>query len=106
MLFNQVGVAVIDEHAVVEWSRDGALMIKVGDHSGLDVQVQLEPQVVASWPADVLADRIRRLHRLALMRLRAEARLRSRDESGAAWSLTAGYPSLTEVDEYRQTIDF
>jgi hypothetical protein len=94
---------VINE--VVEWSRDGALMIKMADVSGLDVQVQLEPTVL-SWPAEVLADRIIRLHRLALMQLRAQARARSREESGAQWSVTAGYPSVAEVEEYRRTIDF
>lgn len=106
MYVDGAGISVINEQdAVVEWSRDGALMIKVADVSGLDVQVQLEP-AVTSWPAEVLADRIKRLHRLALMRLRAQARLRSHEESGAQWSLTAGYPSVAEVEEYRQSIDF
>lgn len=97
------GIAVINE--VVEWSRDGALMIKMADASGLDVQVQLEPAATA-WPAEVLADRITRLHRLALMQLRAHARVASCEESGAQWSETSGFPSLAEVQEYRQTIDF
>jgi hypothetical protein len=43
---------------------------------------------------------------LALMQLRAQARVRSGEESGAQWSVTAGYPSVAEVQEYRQTIDF
>ena len=97
------GTTVINE--VVEWSRDGALMVKIADVSGLDVQVQLEP-AVASWPAEVLADRIARLHRLALMQLRAQVGVRSGEESGAQWSVTAGFPSLAEVQQYRQTIDF
>lgn len=106
MSVDGVGIAVIDEQdAVVEWSRDGALMVKVADVAGLDVHVQLEP-AVASWPAEVLADRIARLHRLALMQLRAQARVRSREESGAQWPATAGFPSLAAVHEYRQTIDF
>ncbi|KQH75400.1 hypothetical protein AO501_23165 [Mycobacterium gordonae] len=96
-------ITVINE--IVEWSRDGALMVKMSDESGLDVQVQLEP-AATSWPAEVLADRIARLHRLALMQLRAQARVRSGEESGAQWSVTAGYPSVAEVQEYRQTIDF
>lgn len=103
MHVDEAGIAVINE--VVEWSRDGALMIKIADVSGLDVQVQLEP-AAASWPAEVLADRITRLHRLALMQLRAHARVASREEAGAQWAETSGFPSLAEVQEYRQTIDF
>ncbi|GLD33466.1 MULTISPECIES: hypothetical protein [Mycobacterium] len=107
MRFEEAGVAVIGDQdwTVAEWSRDGALMVKLGDPSGRDVQVELERDAM-SWPAEVLADRIMRLHRLALMRLRAETRERSRKESGVEWSLQAGWPSLVDVDEYRLTIDF
>lgn len=102
------GVAVIgdQEVAVVEWSRDGAVMVKISmGWSSEDVQVQLEPLVTA-WPADVLADRIMRLHRLALMRARAEARLRLIEKTGLALAVTSGSPTMAEVDEYRRTIDF
>ncbi|MGE4365411.1 MAG: hypothetical protein AB7E41_24800 [Mycolicibacterium sp.] len=54
----------------------------------------------------MLADRIMRLHRLALMRARAERRQRVIEEYGTALPMTPGWPSLTDVEEYRQTIDF
>ncbi len=90
---------------VVEWSADGALMVEL-DWQGQGLRVQLEPGVTRSWTADLLADRIMRLHRLALMRARAEQRMRIIDETGAALPTTPGWPSLTDVDEYRRTIDF
>ena len=90
---------------VVEWSADGALMVEL-DWQGQGLRVQLEPEVTRSWTADLLADRIMRLHRLALMRARAEQRMRIIDETGAALPTTPGWPSLTDVDEYRRTIDF
>jgi hypothetical protein len=112
MRYDDVGIAVTDDDdqndvipTVVEWSADGALMIET-DWSGEGVRVQLEPQVTRSWTADVLADRIRRLHRLALMRARAEERTRIIEESGAPLPTTPGWPSQTDVDEYRRTIDF
>lgn len=109
MAFDEVAAAVTDDQdesgpTVVEWSGDGALMIEV-DWSGEAVRVQLEPEATRSWTADVLADRIVRLHRLALMRARAEQRARL-NERGFAIETTAGFPSQTEVDEYRRTIDF
>lgn len=109
MAHDEVGVAVTDEQdesnpTVVEWSGDGALMIEV-DWSGERVRVQLEPEATRSWTADALADRIVRLHRLALMRARAEQRTRL-NECGLAIETTAGFPSQADVDEYRQSIDF
>jgi hypothetical protein len=89
---------------VIEWSSDGALMIEV-DWSGERVRVQLEPEAMSSWTADVLTNRIMRLHRLALMRARAEQRARL-NERGFAIDTTAGFPSQADVDEYRRTIDF
>ena len=79
-------------------------MIEV-DWSGERVRVQLEPEATRSWTADVLADRIMRLHRLALMRARVEQRARL-NERGFAIETTAGFPSQADVDEYRQTINF
>jgi hypothetical protein len=76
------------------------------DWQGQGLRVQLEPEVTRSWTADLLADRIMRLHRLALMRARAEQRMRIIDETGAALPTTPGWPSLTDVDEYRRSIDF
>jgi hypothetical protein len=111
MRTNDAGVAVTDEQqqevipTVVEWSADGALMVEL-DWQGQGLRVQLEPEVTRSWTADLLADRIMRLHRLALMRARAEQRMRIIDETGAALPTTPGWPSLTDVDEYRRTIDF
>jgi hypothetical protein len=111
MWSNNAGVAVTDEQqqevipTVVEWSADGALMVEV-DWDQQSLRIQVEPEVTRSWTADLLADRIMRLHRLALMRARAEQRMRWIDESGIAWPTTPGWPSVTDVDEYRQTIDF
>jgi hypothetical protein len=111
MRYDDVGTAVTEDdqnqvtRTVVEWSADGALMIEV-DWSGENVRVQLEPQATRLWTADVLADRIMRLHRLALMRARAEARMNIINQSGAPLPTTPAWPSLTDVDEYRRTIDF
>ncbi len=111
MWTNDAGVAVTDEQqqevipTVLERSADGALMVEL-DWQGQGLRVQLEPEVTRSWTADLLADRIMRLHRLALMRARAEQRMRIIDETGAALPTTPGWPSLTDVDEYRRTIDF
>ncbi|GAB4686166.1 hypothetical protein MOKP106_42610 [Mycobacterium avium subsp. hominissuis] len=111
MWANDAGVAVTDEQqqevlpTVAEWSADGALMVEL-DWQGQGLRVQLEPEVMRSWTADVLADRIMRLHRLALMRARAEQRMRIIEDTGAALPTTPGWPSLTDVEEYRRTIDF
>lgn len=110
MWANDAGVAVTDEQqevlpTVAEWSADGALMVEL-DWQGQGLRVQLEPEVMRSWTADMLADRIVRLHRLALMRARAEQRMRIIEDSGAALPTTPGWPSLTDVEEYRRIIDF
>lgn len=110
MWANDAGVAVTEEQqevlpTVAEWSADGALMVEL-DWQGQGLRVQLEPEVTRSWTADLLADRIMRLHRLALMRARAEQRMRIIEETGAALPTTPGWPSMTDVDEYRRTIDF
>lgn len=86
---------------VVECSADGALLVET-DFSGEQVRVQLEPEATA-WPAEVLADRIVRLHRVALMRARADKRLA--ELTGIPPS--RGWPSHAEVEEYRRgAIDF
>lgn len=110
MWANQAGVAVTEEQqevlpTVAEWSADGALMVEL-DWQGQGLRVQLEPEVTRSWTADMLADRVMRLHRLALMRARAEQRMRMIEETGVPWVTTPGWPSMTNVDEYRRTIDF
>ena len=110
MWANDAGVAVTDEQqevlpTVAEWSADAALMVEL-DWQGQGLRVQIEPEVTRSWTADILADRILRLHRLALMRARAEQRMRIIEDSGAALPTTPGWPSLTDVEEYRRTIDF
>jgi hypothetical protein len=89
----------------MECSADGALMVEV-DYTGGEARVQLEPEVLRSWSADLLADRIMRLHRLALMRARAEKRVRDMAESGVMLPTTSGWPAPSDVDEYRRTIDF
>jgi DNA-binding protein YbaB len=109
MWANNAGVAVTDEQEVLptvaEWSADGALMVEL-DWQGQGLRIQLEPEVTRSWTAEMLADRIMRLHRLALMRARAEERMRIMQTDGTALPTTPGWPSLTDVDEYRRTIDF
>jgi len=90
---------------VAEWSADGALMVEL-DWQGQGLRIQLEPEVTRSWTAEMLADRIMRLHRLALMRARAEERMRIIETDGTALPTTPGWPSLTDVDEYRRSIDF
>lgn len=100
-------VAVVDEEpepTYLESSADGAVMVEL-DGVGRLVRCQLEPEVNASWSADVLADRIVRLYRLALMRARCAERLRI-NEQGAAMAPTTAYPTQTEVDEYRRSLDF
>ena len=76
------------------------------DWQGQGLRIQLEPEVTRSWTAEMLADRIMRLHRLALMRARAEERMRIIETDGTALPTTPGWPSLTDVDEYRRSIDF
>lgn len=89
------------EPLIVECSADGSLLVET-DFSGEQVRVQLEPEAT-TWPAEVLADRIVRLHRLALMRARADKRLTQ--QLGVPPS--RGWPSHADVDEYRRTaIDF
>jgi len=109
MWANNVGVAVTDEQEVLptvaEWSADGALMVEL-DWQGQGLRIQLEPEVTRSWTAEMLAERIMRLHRLALMRARAEERMRIMQTDGTALPTTPGWPSLTDVDEYRRSIDF
>ena len=112
MWANDAGVAVTDEQqqevlpTVVEWSRRW----RVDGRAGLAGAGLAGPARAGGHPVldrtDLLADRIMRLHRLALMRARAEQRMRIIEESGAALPTTPGWPSLTDVDEYRRTIDF
>lgn len=86
----------------VESSADGAVTIEL-DADGALLRCQIEPVVTsASWTADVLADRVMRLHRLALMRARCAQRIAMNglvEPSGA-------YPIQSEVDEYRRSLDF
>lgn len=95
---------VMSEATVIECSRDGALLVEVG-YSGEQVRVQLEPDAM-TLPMDVLADRIVRLHKLALMRARADRRLT--EEFGAlGLPPSPGWPSHAEVEEFRRSqIDF
>jgi hypothetical protein len=86
---------------VMECSADSVLAIEV-DYSGSQVRIQLEPDVLRSWSAELLAERITRLHRLALMRARAEMCAQLEGE----WPATVGWPSLSDVERYRRTIDF
>jgi DNA-binding protein YbaB len=92
------------EPTYLESSANGALMVEL-DAQGEVLRVQIEPDVMASWSATVLADRITRLHRLALMRSRA-ARLVVMNEQRAKLAPTRAWPSRAEVDEFRRSINF
>ncbi|WP_045373277.1 hypothetical protein [Mycobacterium kyorinense] len=103
----ETAVVVADnkpEPTFAEWSADGALMIEL-DAAGDPLRCQLEPEVNATWTADVLADRIMRLHRLALMRARCAHR-EWMNEHGAGIAPRPAYPTESEVAEYRRSIDF
>lgn len=100
-------VAAVDEETeqtYLEASSDGAVMVEL-DGMGRLLRCQLEPEVNASWTADVLADRIVRLYQLALMRARCAERERI-NEQGAGIAPTTTYPTPSEVDEYRRNLDF
>jgi|SRR5271166_544881 DNA-binding protein YbaB len=107
-------VGVKAEPTFIEASATGALMVEL-DAQGEVLRVQIEPEVMASWSATVLADRITRLHRLALMRARA-AGLSAMNErlstqvrgqvGDARLAPSRAWPAQREADEYRGTIDF
>lgn len=92
------------EPTFIEASANGALMVELDAH-GEVLRLQIEPEVMTSWSATVLADRITRLHRLALMRARA-ARLVAMNEQRAKLAPTRAWPSQAEVDEFRRSINF
>lgn len=94
------------EQTYVEYSRDGALMVEL-DSNETVVRVQIEPEVNASWTAELLAERVRHLHTVALMRVRCDS-LAAMNERGANIAPgTGAYPMAAEVDEYRRRyIDF
>ena len=88
----------------VETSRDASLVIEVDGH-GAVIRVQLEPDVTRSWDAAILADRIVRLYRVAVLRCRCAAR-EAMNELGADLAPTAAYPSRDEVELLARGIDF
>lgn len=95
---------VVSAPMILECSRDGALLLET-DYSGERVRVQLEPDALA-WPMEVLANRIVRLHRVALMRARADQRL-AEDFVALGLPPSRGWPSHADVEEYRRSaIDF
>ncbi len=94
-----------EDRTYVESSRDGAVMIEL-DRDGHALRVQLEPEVNATWTADTLAERLRRLHTLALMRARCD-QLARMNERGANMPPDNTYPSEAEVAAYRaRYVDF
>lgn len=94
-----------ENRTYVESSRDGALMVEL-DETGTAVRVQIEPEVNATWTADLLADRLLRLYTLALMRARCDELARM-NERGADIAPNDAYPSEAEVAAYRaRHIDF
>jgi hypothetical protein len=88
-----------EDRTYVEASRDGAVMLEL-DRRGHTRRVQLESAVNATWTAEVLSERIVRLHTLALMRARCDERARM-NERGADMPPGEVYPSEAEVAEYR-----
>ena len=94
-----------EDRTYVESSRDGAVMLEL-DKDGNALRVQLEPAVNATWTADILADRLLRLHTLALMRARSD-QLARMNERGANMPPDDVYPSKSEITAYRaQYVDF
>jgi DNA-binding protein YbaB len=91
------------ERTYIEASADGALMVELDAQCEV-VRVQIEPEVMAAWSAQVLADRIIRLHRVALMRARAKSLLAMNEK--AKLPPSRAWPSTAEVDEFLRTIDF
>jgi DNA-binding protein YbaB len=96
--------AVKAEPTFVEASANGELMIELNAQCEV-VRVQIEPEAMTSWSAQVLADRIVRLHHLALMRARAKSLL-VMNEHDAKLPSSRAWPSTAEVAEFRRTIDF
>ena len=69
-MVQELGAVVVDGQyvsgpVVMECSKDGLLVLEV-DYNGGEVRVQLEPEILRTWSAELLAERIKRLHRLAL----------------------------------------
>jgi hypothetical protein len=94
-----------ENRTYVESSRGGALMVEL-DETGTVVRVQLEPEVNASWTAELLAERVMRLYTLALMRARCD-QLARMNERGADMTPNDVFPSEAEVAAYRDRyIDF
>jgi hypothetical protein len=94
-----------ENRTYVESSRDGAVMLEL-DKDGHTLRVQLEPEVNATWSAETLAERLLRLHTLALMRARCD-QLARMNERGANMPPDDVYPSEAEVAGYRANyIDF
>lgn len=93
------------EQTYVESSRDGALMVEL-NRLGSVVRVQIEPEVNATWTADVLSERVKHLYTLALMRARLDS-LAEMNERGADLAPGGAYPMASEITEYRNRyIDF
>lgn len=91
--------AEAQDRTYVEFSSDGALMIELDRHGNL-LRCQLEPEVNASWSAELLGERILRLYTLALMRARCDELARM-NERGADMPPSELYPSAAQVADYR-----
>jgi hypothetical protein len=91
--------SVVEAKTFMESSSDGLLTIELDAAGGL-VRCQVEPEAMTSWTADELADRVIRLHRLVLMKVRCAQRM-----AGLA-ELSPGFPTRQDVAEYRRSIDF
>jgi len=83
----------------VESSRDGAVMIEI-DSDGLVQRVQIEPIVTAEWTADLLAERLRHLYTMAVMRARCD-HLHRMNEAGADLPPSDIWPGPEQVATYR-----
>jgi DNA-binding protein YbaB len=89
----------------IETSANSELMIELNAH-GEVLRVQIEPEIWATWSAEVLADRIVRLHRAALMRARAKSLLAMNEQDAANLAPGRAWPAQREAEEFRRTIDF
>lgn len=91
-----------ERRTYLEASCDGALMLELDDQ-GFALRVQLEPQVNATWTAEMLGERVVILYTLALMRSRCD-QLARMNERGADIPPGELYPTEAEIEQYRARV--
>jgi hypothetical protein len=87
------------ERTYTETSRDGALLVEV-DALGYVLRCQIEPEVMTTWTAEQLGERIVRLYHVALMRSRCDGR-QGMNERGADYPPDAVWPGQDDIAAYR-----